>query len=69
MKVKVKILADQVEEREIEVLQSDMTYEELLEKLKINSEEVIVLRNGEPVPNDEKVEDGEITILRVVSMG
>jgi sulfur carrier protein ThiS len=72
MKIKVKIVADKVKERSIEVLQDD-TYENVLEKLEINPVEVVVLRNGKPVPEDEKVDvnknKGEITIIRIVSGG
>ena len=74
MKIKVKIVADKVKERSVEVLQDD-TYENVLEKLKINPVEVVVLRNGKPVPEDEKVDvnknKGEITItiIRIVSGG
>jgi sulfur carrier protein ThiS len=74
MEVKVKILADKVKERSIEVLQDD-TYENVLEKLEINPVEVVVLRNDKPVPEDERVDvnknKGEIniTIIRIVSGG
>ena len=71
MELKVKILAGKVEEKRIEVLQDD-TYQDVLEKLDINPEEVIVLYNGKPVPDDERVDtktEGEITIIRIVSGG
>lgn len=73
MELKIKILAGNEEEKRIEVLQDD-TYENVLEKLKINPEEVVVLRNGKPVPEDEQVVDEknaseEITIIRIVSGG
>ncbi|NMX21565.1 hypothetical protein C5S30_03850 [ANME-1 cluster archaeon GoMg4] len=73
MELKIKILAGKEEEKRIEVLQDD-TYENVLEKLKINPEEVVVLRNGKPVPEDEQVVDEknaseEITIIRIVSGG
>jgi sulfur carrier protein ThiS len=60
-----------VEERKVEVLDSD-TYEKVLEKLNINLEEVLVLRNGKPVPEDEQVAEKknaceEITIIRIIS--
>nr|QNO51916.1 small archaeal modifier protein 2 [Methanosarcinales archaeon ANME-1 ERB6] len=68
----MKILADKEEEKRIEVLQDD-TYENVLEKLKINPEEVIVLRDGKPVPEDETVavdkNEISIVILRIVSGG
>lgn len=73
MEVKVKILAGKEEEKRIKVLQDD-TYENILEKLKINPVEVLVLREGKPVPEDETVaiknkEEINITIIRIVSEG
>lgn len=61
------------EERIVEV-GDDATYETLLELLKINPEEVIVLRNGQPVPEDERLSEQSetspaITIIRIVSSG
>ena len=73
MELKVKILAGKEEEKKMEIADDD-TYGEVLEKLKINLEEVVVLRNGKPVPEDERVADtntasAEITIIRIVSVG
>ncbi|MGB2841438.1 MAG: hypothetical protein WBC40_02990 [Halobacteriota archaeon] len=74
MGLKVKILAGKEEERRIEVSNGD-TYENVLEKLKLNPVEVVVLRDGKPVPEDEKVDvtknKGElsITVIRIVSGG
>jgi|GEM_PF-1473619 len=72
MGLKVKILAGEEEERRIEVSNGD-TYENVLEKLKLNPVEVVVLRDGTPVPEDEKVDvnntKGAITIIRIVSGG
>jgi len=76
MIVNVKIVADKgkEEERRIEVRSGD-TYENTLEKLGINPVEVIVLREGKPVPEDEKVavsknkEEITITIVQIVSSG
>jgi sulfur carrier protein ThiS len=71
MELKVKIVADKEEERRLEVSNDD-TYEKLLEKLGINPVEVVVLCNSKPVPEDEKLEDinnGEVTIIRIVSGG
>ena len=70
----MKILAGKEEERSIEVSNGD-TYENVLEKLKINPVEVLVLRNGKPVPEDETVavdknkNEISIVILRIVSGG
>jgi len=71
--VKVRILAGKEEERIVEVA-DDATYELLVGMLAINPEEVIMLRNGQPVPEDERLsEQGEaspaITIIRIVSSG
>ncbi|MHC1610582.1 MAG: ubiquitin family protein [Candidatus Methanospirareceae archaeon] len=77
MRVRVKILAGKEGEEEkgrmIEIADDD-TYETVLEKLNLNLEEVIVLHNGKPVPEDERVADksdasGEIKIIRIVSAG
>jgi sulfur carrier protein ThiS len=71
MEVKVKIRADKEEERIINISAVD-TYENLLEKLGINPVEVLVLRDGKPIPEDEKVcaqNKGKITIIRIVSGG
>jgi sulfur carrier protein ThiS len=73
MILKVKIRAEKEEERSLEISNAD-TYETVLEKLSINPEEVLVLRNGKPVPEDEPVADNvdagaEITIIRIISVG
>jgi sulfur carrier protein ThiS len=73
MRVKVQILAGREDERILEVA-DDATYETIAGMLAINPEEVIVLRNGQPVPEDERLnEKGEatpaITIVRIVSSG
>jgi sulfur carrier protein len=46
-----------------------LTYEDLLRELKFNPETVIVLNDGEPVPFDDIIRKGEITIIRAVSSG
>ncbi len=68
MDVKVKIVSDETEERSIEATEGD-TYEHVLKQLGVNPVEVLVLRNGKPVPEDEEVAEGEITIIRIVSGG
>lgn len=45
------------------------TYEDLLATLKINPETVVVLSDGDPVPLDDAIQEGEISIIRVVSSG
>ena len=82
VRVKVKIVAG-LEERtvNVEVPQPEVeaeteaetksdTYEALLARLGINPVEVLVLSNGRPVPEDEKVaSEAEIEIIRIVSGG
>ena len=73
MEITVKLVSNRVEEIRIEVAIGD-TYGKLLERLKINPEEVVVLRDGKPVPEDDRVADKgdarrEITIIRIVSSG
>ena len=83
-RLKVKIVAG-LEERtvNVEVPQPEVetgaetetetksdTYEALLARLGINPVEVLVLSNGRPVPEDEKVaSEAEIEIIRIVSGG
>ena len=45
------------------------TYEELLRKIGINPETVVLLKDGGPVPFDDQIQKGEIMIIRVVSSG
>lgn len=71
MELTVKLVSDKIEERRVEV-PSGGTYERVLELLDLNREEVIVLRNGRPVPEDEEVTGHpgeEITILRIIPEG
>lgn len=45
-------------------------YSEILEKiLKINPETVVLLKNSIPIPIDDLAEEGEITVVRVISGG
>ncbi len=68
MKVKVKILSGGVKE-EIMDFGADLTYEDMLQRLHINPEIVIVFRSGIPVPLDEKLTEDDVEILRVVTGG
>jgi len=51
------------------VLGGGRTYEELLRNIGINPETVVVLKDGSPVPIDDQILKGEITIIRVISSG
>lgn len=68
MKVRVYIRGEQ-KECSVEIQEGD-DYEHLLENLGLNPVEVIVLQDGEPVPEDEIVrKESRIEIIRVVSGG
>ncbi|MFQ6055774.1 MAG: MoaD/ThiS family protein [Methanosarcinales archaeon] len=68
MLINIKIFSNGISTKSIEI-PDKITYEELLIKLNINPETVVVLKNGNPVPFDEKVVSGDLEILRVVSGG
>jgi sulfur carrier protein ThiS len=68
VRIKVKILSGGVKEQNMDI-SPDSTYEELLLSLHINPEIVLVFRSGAPVPLDEKVSQGDVEILRVVTGG
>ena len=44
-------------------------YEQLLLKLKLNPEEVLIFADDEPVPFDAPVRPGTVRVLKVVSGG
>jgi sulfur carrier protein ThiS len=73
MELRIQILGETEREKRLRVAE-DATYERVVEELGINLEEVLVLRDGVPVPDDERVAekgalDAEITIIRIVSRG
>ncbi len=68
MQVRIKILAGGVLEKTIEV-EEGSTYSDILAELGINTETVVVMVEGRPVPIDDVVDSGRIDILRIVSGG
>ena len=44
-------------------------YEELLDQLNLNPEEVLVFVGGHSVPLDQRVDPGTVRVLKVVSGG
>jgi sulfur carrier protein len=68
LQVRIKILAGGVLEKTIEVEQGS-TYSDILAKLEINPETVVVMVDGRPVPIDDVVDSGRIDILKIVSGG
>lgn len=69
IKIKLKFIgAFPKKEENVEILEGT-TYSQLLEILEINPEMVVVIKDGLPLPMDERVEEGEIKIIRVISGG
>ncbi len=68
MELKIKFVGFEEKERVVEV-EKGKSYADVMLDLGINPETVIVIRDSTPVPIDEKVEEGEITVMRVISGG
>ncbi|MBW6518371.1 MAG: MoaD/ThiS family protein [ANME-2 cluster archaeon] len=66
--VRVKVLTGSVSEQSLE-LDNGSTYGDVLGKLELNPETVIVMVDGTPVPVDEMVSSGYLEVLRIVSGG
>ena len=67
-KVHIKIQAGDISGQIVEIAEN-ATYEDLLDRLKINQETVLVLSGGNAVPLDGTISSKEITILKVVTGG
>ena len=68
MRVRLIFIGFGRKEEELEV-EKGKRYSELLEELKINPETVVLVRDSTPVPVDDFVSEGEITVIRVISGG
>jgi sulfur carrier protein len=68
LQVRIKILAGGVLEKTIEV-EEGSAYSDILSKLGINPETVVVMVDGRPVPIDDIVDSSRIDILKIVSGG
>ena len=66
--VHIKIQAGDISEQTVEIAENT-TYEDLLDRLKINQETVLVLSGGNAVPLDGTISSNEITIMKVVTGG
>ena len=67
-KVHVTIQAGEVSEQTVEIAENT-TYEDLLDRLEINQETVLVLNGGNAVPLDGTISSEKLTILKVVTGG
>ena len=67
-KVHITIQAGEISEQTVEIAENT-TYEDLLDRLEINQETVLVLNGGNAVPLDGTISSDKLTILRVVTGG
>jgi sulfur carrier protein len=67
-KVHITIQAGEVSEQTVEIAENT-TYEDLLDRLEINQETVLVLNGGNAVPLDGTISSEKLTILKVVTGG
>lgn len=69
MKINVQFIPEKNEIAEVEVADGAICLD-ILEKLNLSPDAHIVAREGDPIPIDEKLKDGEqIEIIKVVSGG
>ena len=67
MKLKINFIG--FDKKVVEVEVNGERYSEVLEKLGINPETVVVVKDGLPVPVDDVAEGGEVKVVRVISGG
>jgi len=69
IKIKFKFVGgfDRKEE-ELEV-EEGTRYSDILSKLGINPETVVLVKDNLPIPTDDFVEEGEVIVMRVISGG
>ncbi len=67
-KVHITIQAGDISEQTVEMAET-ATYEDLLDKLDINQETVLILNGGNAVPLDGIIGSDKLTILKVVTGG
>ena len=68
MGIALRVLLFPGGERPLDV-EPGTTYGQVLARLGLNPETVVVLREGLPVPDDEPAAPGEVHVIRVVSGG
>ena len=68
MKVEIDYIGFQKRGEVVEI-EEGKRYYDLLQKLEINPETVVIVKDGLPIPVDDKIEAGRIKIIRVISGG
>ncbi len=68
-RIKLKFVGGfDIKEKEL-VVEEGKRYSEVLSSLGINPETVVLVKDGNPIPTDDFVEDGEVVVMRVISGG
>ena len=70
-KIKLKFVGGfDIREKELELeVEEGTRYSEILSKLGINPETVVLVKDNTPIPIDDFVEEGEVVVMRVISGG
>ncbi len=70
-KIKLKFVGGfDIKEKELELeVEEGTRYSEILSKLGINPETVVLVKDNVPIPIDDFVEEGEVVVMRVISGG
>jgi sulfur carrier protein len=68
VRLKIKFIGFKEGDKTIDVVEGE-SYSHLMLRLGINPETVLVIKDSTPIPLDEKIEEGEITVMRVISGG
>ncbi|MEM0303451.1 MAG: MoaD/ThiS family protein [Archaeoglobaceae archaeon] len=69
MKIKFIFIGFGKREETLEINEKKRYSEILEEILKINPETVVLVKDSMPVPIDDFAEEGEVTVIRVISGG
>jgi len=69
MKIKLKFIGGFDKEEVVVEFEKGERYSDLLTKIGINPETVVIVRDEKPIPVDDFVEEGEAKVMRVISGG
>jgi len=69
IKVKLNFVGGFPKKEDIVEVEEGATYSQILEMIGINPETVVVVKDKLPVPIDDKAEEGEVKVIRVISGG
>jgi len=69
IKVKLNFVGALPKKEDVVEVEEGTTYSQILEMIGINPETVVIVKDKLPVPTDEKAEEGEVKVIRVISGG